>query len=44
MIQAIKKFFKNITMSDDERYLAKSVDLVDLERRQRKLQTKGFRV
>jgi len=44
MIQAIKKFFRNITMSESERYLANSVDLVDLERRQRKLRTKGFRV
>jgi len=44
MLKAIKKFFKNITMSESERYLANSVDLVDLERRQRELRTKGFRV
>lgn len=43
MLKAIKRFFRNISMSDIDRYLANSVDLADLERRQQYLQRKGFK-
>ena len=43
MIKIIKRFFKNMNMSDYDRYLAKSVDLVDLERRQKELDTRFTR-
>ncbi len=43
MLKAIKRFFRNISMSDVDRYLANSVDIADLERRQQHLQRKGFK-
>lgn len=45
MFDAIKKWFKSITMTERERinaYLADSVSLADLERRQRELQSRGY--
>ena len=45
MFNAIKKWFKSITMTERERidaYLADSVSLADLERRQRELQSRGY--
>lgn len=45
MLKSIKKWFKNATMSERERvdaYLAESVSLADLERRQRELQNRGY--
>lgn len=45
MFKAIKKWFNSITMTDSQRrdaYLADSVSLADLERRQRELQSRGF--
>ena len=38
--QVIKKFYKQWSMTEEEKYLSKSVDLVDLERRQRELNYK----
>jgi len=47
MLDKIKNFFKSITQDHtrkmEEEYLAKSVDLADLERRQRKLMNKNLR-
>ena len=43
MLKAIKRFFRNISMSEVDRYLANSVDLADLERRQQHIQRKGFK-
>jgi Protein of unknown function (DUF3563) len=40
-----KRLFKNWFMTDQERiekYLSESVDLVDLERRQKELRLRGF--
>ena len=45
MFDAIKKWFKSITMTERERidaYLADSVSLADLERRQRELQSRDY--
>jgi hypothetical protein len=45
MFDAIKKWFKSVTMTEHERidaYLADSVSLADLERRQRELQSRGY--
>lgn len=45
MLTSIKKWFKSVTMTDRERveaYLAQSVSLADLERRQRELQARGY--
>ena len=45
MFDAIKKWFKSLTMTDAQRieaYLAESVSLADLERRQRELRSRGF--
>jgi hypothetical protein len=45
MFDAIKKWFKSVTMTERERidaYLADSVSLADLERRQRELQSRGY--
>lgn len=45
MWAAIKEWFRSLTMTDAERveaYLAQSEDLVDLERRQRELRSRGF--
>jgi hypothetical protein len=45
MFRFIKTWFKNATMTERERidaYLAQSVSLADLERRQRELQSRGF--
>jgi hypothetical protein len=46
MWRFVKSWFKAITITDKERinaYLAESVSLADLERRQRELQTRGFK-
>jgi hypothetical protein len=45
MFDAIKKWVKSVTMTERERidaYLADSVSLADLERRQRELQSRGY--
>ena len=45
MFDAIKKWFKSVTMTDAQRidaYLSDSVSLADLERRQRDLQSRGY--
>lgn len=45
MIKVIRKWFRKATMSENDRieaYLADSVSLADLERRQRELQSRGF--
>tara|TARA_A100001011_G_C13947297_1_gene689697 strand:- start:475 stop:609 length:135 start_codon:yes stop_codon:yes gene_type:complete len=42
MLKAIKNFFTKRRMSEVDRYLANSVDLVDLERRQQELIRKGI--
>lgn len=45
MLASVKKWFRGLTMTERERidaYLAQSVDLVDLERRQRELRVRGF--
>lgn len=48
MLNRIRNFFKSITQDHtrkmEEEYLAKSVDLADLERRQRKLMNKSLRI
>jgi hypothetical protein len=44
MIKSLKLWWKRSTMSSVERYLSESVDMVDLERRQKRLQHKGFKV
>jgi len=44
MISLFKKWWKTTRMSPIERYLAQSTDLVELERRQRQLMLKGFRL
>lgn len=43
MLKAIKRFFRNMSMSEIDRYLANSTDLADLERRQQHLQRKGLK-
>ena len=35
MMNAVFNFFRRSTLSEEERYLSKSTDLADLERRQR---------
>ena len=45
MFKFIKAWWKEVTMTESERidaYLANSEDLVDLERRQRELRSRGF--
>jgi len=42
MVQLIKNFFTKRRETEVERYLAQSVDLVDLERRQQELIRKGI--
>lgn len=42
MLKRIKEFFKRTTMSPEEKYLAESVDLVDLENRMKQLKHKGI--
>jgi len=42
MLKRIKSFFKNSRMNAIEEYLAKSEDLVELERRQQELARKGI--
>ena len=45
MFKFVKKWFKNATMTESQRidaYLAQSVSLADLERRQRELQARGL--
>jgi hypothetical protein len=45
MFKAIVKWFRSATMTEKERidaYLADSVSLADLERRQRELQSRGI--
>ena len=42
MINAIKKWWKQIRQDPIERYLANSSDLVELERRQKELLRKGI--
>lgn len=45
MFKAMSKWFRSVTMSEKDRieaYLADSVSLADLERRQRELQSRGF--
>jgi len=45
MFKAIIKWFSSINVSEKERieaYLADSVSLADLERRQRELQSRGY--
>ena len=44
MINLIKRIVKYMTMSDIDRYLSQSTDMVDLERRQKHLQHKGYRI
>jgi len=38
LLSQIKKYFKRIKLSPEERWLSQSTDLVELERRQRQLQ------
>ena len=40
----IKRWWKTTRMDPIERYLSQSSDLVELERRQRQLQLKGFKL
>lgn len=42
MIKAIKKYFKEMGMSPEEKYLNAATDLADLENRMRQLKYKGF--
>jgi hypothetical protein len=45
MMKILAKWFKSVTMSDKDRieaYLAESISLADLERRQRELQNRGY--
>lgn len=39
MLNKIKRWYKNFTMSPVERYLSNSVSIADLERRQKELHT-----
>lgn len=44
-MKILAKWFKSVTMSDKDRieaYLAESISLADLERRQRELQNRGY--
>lgn len=45
MIDFVKRFFHELTMTEEQRiddYLSKSIDMHDLERRQRELMRKGI--
>jgi len=45
MFKFIKAWWKEVTMTESERveaYLSQSEDMVDLERRQRELRSRGF--
>lgn len=45
MLRYLSKWFRSVTMTEKERidaYLADSVSLADLERRQRELQSRGI--
>jgi hypothetical protein len=42
VIKAIKQWWVNLNKDPIEKYLSESVDLVDLENRQRDLQRKGI--
>tara|TARA_R110001592_G_scaffold308366_2_gene582417 strand:+ start:887 stop:1021 length:135 start_codon:yes stop_codon:yes gene_type:complete len=44
MVDMIKKWWKNAKMSPIEKYLSESSNLADLERRQRQLQIKNFKL
>lgn len=42
LINTLKRWYKNIRMSERDKYLSKSNDLADLERRQRELDRRQF--
>lgn len=45
MMKILAKWFRSVTMTEKERidaYLAESISLADLERRQRELQNRGY--